>query len=129
MNVSEMIAEIDRKIEDLQDVRAGLIRVMGTGNDYGYRPSSSVRQSAVTAVGKRRTMTEEQKQRIRDAQARRWAKVRGESTSDGQAAAAAAAPAPVPVETPVPPAEPPATETVVEAAEPPRKSVRVGRRK
>lgn len=86
------IQEIDRQMAKLQDARDTLLALNGV-NDYtsapvrrGPRvPFGTASAPVVRVPGTRKPMSEDSKQRIRDAQARRWAASRAEK---------AAAPAP-----------------------------------
>ncbi len=63
------VQEIDGKIADLQRARATLMAVMGAGSAPTRRGNAPAGETRT-----RKPMTEESKQKIREAQARRWAK-------------------------------------------------------
>lgn len=74
MQVSEILAEIDKEIARLQQVRS-LLAGEATGAKRG-RPKKIATITAVKAPAKKRKLTPEGRKRIADAMKRRWAERR-----------------------------------------------------
>lgn len=74
MQVSEIIAEIDKEIARLQQVRS-LVAGETTGAKRG-RPRKVATVAALNAPARKRKLTPEGRKRIADAMKRRWAERR-----------------------------------------------------
>lgn len=80
--IDQAIREIDEKIDTLQRARTALEEVGGMGQSV---PSRSTRAATpAPRTGTRKPMSEEAKQRIREAQQRRWKKVGDDAVTQVQ---------------------------------------------
>jgi hypothetical protein len=81
MDVSKILAEIDAKIESLQQARAAILSLdEGTaGKAKRGRPKGSVNTAKPVVAKKKRNLSPEGRKRIADAMKRRWAAQRKET--------------------------------------------------
>lgn len=102
MGTASILAQVNREIDRLQRIKDML-------EEDAPSPTYNPQRSALTRPPKRQ-MSEEAKQRIREAQRKRWSAERGESAVVAETAPEPSSPAPAAVEAPA--AEPAPEEEV-----------------